>query len=68
MGEPVEKITVEFHLDENGCVVDATSPEKKDSVAHPEAPHAWASAIISTKHSPGCIYVWTGRRWKRICS
>ena len=68
MGNPVETITVVFHLDADGRVVDATSSDKKDSVEEPKEPHAWSSVIISTKHSPGCIYIWTGRRWKKICS
>lgn len=69
MEDPVETITVVFHLDADGCVVDATSPDKsKESVKHPEEPSSWASAIISSKNSPGCVYIWTGRRWKKICS
>jgi hypothetical protein len=68
MGEAREKISVEFHLDEEGKVVDITSANATCSEGDPQSPHAWASAIISTKHSPGCIYIWNGTRWIKICS
>jgi hypothetical protein len=63
-----ETITVEFHLDEDGKVVDVTSPQGKHRKAAPQPPHAWASAIITTKHSPGCFFVWTGTDWVMICN
>jgi hypothetical protein len=63
-----ETIPVEFHLDENGKVIDVTSPHGKHSKDAPSPPHAWASVIIATKHSPGCIYIWTGTGWVKICT
>ena len=67
MEAPKEKIQVDFHLDEEGKVVDVTTPKGKRSEDAPMPPHAWASAIITTKHSPGCIYIWTGSSWFKIC-
>jgi hypothetical protein len=63
-----ETIAVEFHLDEEGKVVDVTSPHGNHSKDAPMPPHAWASAIIATRHSPGCIYIWTGTGWVKICT
>ena len=63
-----ETIPVEFHLDEEGKVVEVTSPQGKHSMGAPQPPHAWASAIIATKQSPGCIYIWTGTGWVKICT
>jgi hypothetical protein len=63
-----ETIPVEFHLDEEGKVVDVTSPHGKHSNDAPMPPHAWASAIITTKHSPGCFYVWVIDHWVKICT
>jgi hypothetical protein len=67
MNTTKETIPVEFHLDEEGRVVDVTSPHGKHSKTAPNPPHAWASAVITTKHSPGCIYFWTGTNWVMIC-
>ncbi|MGD2055649.1 MAG: hypothetical protein PVJ15_02505 [Gammaproteobacteria bacterium] len=62
-----EKITVEFHLDADGKVVDITSPNGKHSKEDPHPPHSWASAVIATKHSPGCMYIWNGFQWVKVC-
>ena len=66
MEEPREKISVEFHLDKEGKVVDVTSANCKCSKDDPQPPHAWASAVITTKHSPGCFYIWIGH-WIKVC-
>ena len=69
MEEAVEKISVDFHLDKEGKVVGVTSANGKVSDgedAHPQPPHAWASAVITTKHSPGCFYIWIGH-WIKVC-
>ncbi|MGB7933753.1 MAG: hypothetical protein WCH04_16305 [Gammaproteobacteria bacterium] len=63
-----ETIPVEFHLDEEGNVVDVTSPHGKHSKDAPMPPHAWASAVVTTKHSPGCFYVWIAGGWVKICT
>ena len=65
-----DKISVDFHLDQDGKVVGVTSDKGSVSEgddAAPKPPHAWASAVVTTKHSPGCFYVWVGR-WIRICT
>ena len=64
-----EKITVDFHLDDDGKVIDATPHgQAKGAKDDPHPPHAWASAIIATKHSPGCVYIWTPTGWKKVCT
>jgi hypothetical protein len=69
MEEVVDKISVDFHLDKDGKVVDVTSDKgivSDGEKAHPTPPTAWASAVITTKHSPGCFYIWIGR-WIKVC-
>lgn len=72
MEEAVETISVNFHLDKDGRIVDVTPADvngkrSDGDDAQPNPPHACATAIITTKHSPGCFYVWVGR-WIRICT
>jgi hypothetical protein len=63
-----EKIKIKFHLDDDGKVTDATETEKDKGVAeNPQPPYSWASTIVTTKHSPTCIYVMTDSGWKKIC-
>lgn len=65
MGKPiVERINVEFCVDETGCVVEVNKgngdPGERKA---PAAPQAWASAVVSTKHSPGHIYIYVNNHW-----
>jgi hypothetical protein len=63
-----EKIKIKFHLDDDGKVTDAAEEDKDKGVTEkPEPPYSWASTIVTTKHSPTCIYVMTDSGWKKIC-
>ena len=68
MEEAVEIISVDFHLDKEGKVVDVTPTggKAKRSEGDPPPQYAWASAVHTAKQSPGCFYIWLGR-WIRIC-